>query len=257
MRITTNPIPCVSWLPCTFVVKKFLIVMADRLLYSIIFLALSFTAGAQQKPKKNLAFCGFRFVDTAVLRHQFEKQLAFLRISDNDTIVDIGSSSGAMEGCLGAIGNFSQVNFILVDIDSNCLNRQRVNNMIDHYAGLKGEPLGADFTIINNTPDSLYLPSHSYRHAWLMNTLHEIPDKQKMANDINAILKPGGELILLEILSRPGHTRHGGCKQPLLDEHEIKRIFEENGFTQTETLWNPTNAKKFHNPYYMVRFIKK
>jgi ubiquinone/menaquinone biosynthesis C-methylase UbiE len=208
-----------------------------------------------QNRKQN--FCGWRYEDTAVIRHQFERQVAFLRITDKDTIVDIGSSSGSMEGCLGVIGNYRDVNFVLVDIDSGCLSRERVGSMNSYYEKLKGRSLGQQYTIVNNTVDSLWLPANNYRKAWLMNTLHEIPDKQKMVRDIAAVLKAGGELVLLEILSRPKHTIHGGCRQPLMNESEIKSLLEQNGFTQTEVLWNPTNTNRsVNNPYYMVRFIK-
>jgi ubiquinone/menaquinone biosynthesis C-methylase UbiE len=230
--------------------------MRTPLLYCLLFTCLAQSAHAQQKPKKNLAFCGWKIADTVMIRHQYERQLTFLHITDKDTIVDIGSSSGAYEGVLAVHGNFSQVNFILVDIDTNCLNRTRVDNMVAYYSKVKGAPIQQNFSIVQNTPDSLYLPENKYRKAWLMNTLHEIPDKQKMVRDIHKILQPGGELVLLEILSRPGHTIHGGCKQPLLDEHELKLLFEQNGFTQADTEWNPTNAKKLNNPVYMVRFIK-
>jgi ubiquinone/menaquinone biosynthesis C-methylase UbiE len=209
--------------------------------------------------KKKPAFCGVRYTDTAVLRHQYEQQLKFLHINDNDTIVDIGAASGVMEGALNVIAAYSNVHFLLVDIDTFCLNPVRVQNMASYYGSLSGRTSTTKYTIVNNSPDSLYLPANSYRKAWLMNTLHEIPDKQKMIRDIAAILKPGGELVMLEILSRPGHTIHGGCNQPLLDENEIRALLEQNGFEQKETLWNPTSSesKKTRNPYYMVRFVKK
>jgi len=211
---------------------------------------------AQQKPDKHLSFCGWKYTDTAVVRAQVGGKLGFFNISDNNTIVDIGAASGEFEGCLAVIGGFKNVHFILVDIDSNCLNSTKMNNMITYYSQVKGAPLQQNFSLVQNTPDSLYLPNNQYNKVWMINTLHEIPDKQKMVKDIYNILQKGGEFVLIELVSRPKHTIHGGCHQPLLDEQEIKILFEQNGFTQTDTLSNPDKVKKIINPVYMVRFIK-
>ncbi|MEO8174219.1 MAG: methyltransferase domain-containing protein [Sediminibacterium sp.] len=219
-------------------------------------ICISYAGNAQQKPNKRLSFCGWKYTDTSFIRSAFGKKLEFLRITNGETIVDVGSSSGAFEGSISVIGNFNKVNFVLVDIDTNCLNQQRVNNMIDYHSQVRGTPIPATFSIVQNTVDSLYLPLNTYKKVLLMNTLHEVPDKQKIVRDICAVLQKGGELILDELVARPKHTIHGGCKQPLMDEAEIKTLFEQNGFRQADTLMNPANPKKIVNPEYMVRFIK-
>ena len=143
-----------------------------RFIHFIILISFSLVTNAQQKPDKHLSFCGWKYTDTNLIRLQYQRELDFLRITDHDTIVDIGSSSGSLEGCLSVIGDFKKVNFILVDIDSNCLNTTKVNNMVTDYSQLKGEPLGQQFSIVNNTTDSLCLPANNYTKAWIMNTLH-------------------------------------------------------------------------------------
>ena len=217
---------------------------------------LVFATGCLYAQRPDHSFCGWKYSDTGTIRKGFQKPLSFLNISDGDTIADIGSASGAFEGSLSVIGNFRDVHFVLVDIDSTCLNRTSVNNMLDYYGRLKGIPLGQQFTIVNNTPDSLYLAKDKYRHIWLFNTLHEIPDKQKIIRDIAAVLVPGGELVLEEVLSSPGHTIHGGCHKPLLREDEIVSLFERNGFTKKEMMTNPGNVKKPREPVVMIRFLK-
>jgi ubiquinone/menaquinone biosynthesis C-methylase UbiE len=210
---------------------------------------------AQQKPRKGISFCGWRMNDTTSMREAYAPTISFMNIRDRDTIVDIGASSGNLEGILSAVGYFQNVHFVLVDIDTNCLNRRMVDNMLAYYAELKGSPINTQFTIVNNTPDSLFLPQDRYRHSWIVNTIHEIPDKTKMAQAIASILQKGGELIVMELVARPKHVIHGGCNQPLLDEQELKTLFEQNGFVQAATkTWYP--SKKAHNPYYLVRFIK-
>jgi ubiquinone/menaquinone biosynthesis C-methylase UbiE len=210
---------------------------------------------AQQKPRKGINFCGWRMNDTAAIRQAYANTLSFMNIRDRDTIVDVGSSSGSLEGVLSVAGDFQHVHFVLVDVDSNCLNRRMVDNMLAFYSEVKGSPISHQFSIVNNTPDSLFLPLDRYQHSWIINTIHEIPDKAKMARDIAGVLQKGGELIVMELVARPKHVIHGGCNQPLLDEQELKTLFEQNGFVQAATkTWYP--AKKARNPYYLVRFIK-
>jgi len=225
---------------------------------ALIMLLLPAAAHAQQKPKKGITFCGWRISDTSAMHLGFDTTLAFMRISDGDTIVDIGASSGYIEGVLSVVGKFRDVHFVLVDIDSNCLNRPMVDNMLAYYSGVKEARINNHFSLVINTVDSLYLPLQHYRHSWLLNTLHEIPDKAKLIRDIGAVLQQGGELLVMELLARPKHMIHGGCNQPLMDETQIKKLLEENGFVQADSkTWNPNQAKTARNPYYIVRFIKK
>jgi hypothetical protein len=100
-------------------------------------------------------------------------------VQEGDTIVDIGAQSGTYEGCFLAVNNFKTVRFLLVDIDSSCLNQEKVNNMVAHYSKVKGDSIRNSFQIVQNTPDSLWLPLNQYRKAWLFNTLHELRINQK------------------------------------------------------------------------------
>lgn len=209
-----------------------------------------------QRVDKDLDFCYWRYSDTGAARKAFGNQPAFLRLKNHDTIVDIGASSGSYDGALASFMEAKDVHFVLVDIDTNCLNARKVNNMQAFYTQVKGSPLPATFSIVNNTPDSLFLALNRYGKVFLVNTLHEIPAREKFVRSVCNIMRPGGELILSELLSRPRHTIHGGCRQPLLDEEEIKTLFEQNGFHREDVLMNPNNAKRAANPLMMARFVK-
>jgi len=71
--------------------------------------------------------------------------------------------------------------------------------MIAHYSKVKEHSVRNSFQIVQYTPDSLWFPLHHYQKVWLFNALHEIPDQQKMVKAINAILKRGGEIVILEM----------------------------------------------------------
>lgn len=202
-------------------------------------------------------FCGYKYKDSALLRKHFEQQLAFLQINNGDTIVDVGTSSGAYIGAINVIAEFKKVHFILVDIDSNCLNATKVNNMIAHYENLKGFPFNNSISFVVNTTDSLWLPLNSKRTLWIFNTLHEIPDKTAIIKQMAAVLQTGGEIIIGELMATEKHKIHQGCNKPLMTELEIKKMTLDAGFVFKDMIVNPIPGKKIRNPYCLFRFTKQ
>lgn len=221
------------------------------LLVGGLFLLHSPVMAQKMKPED---FCGTRYRDLQALKEQLKYQFEFLRLQDGDTIVDIGAASGWYEGAVWAGTDLKKLQVILVDIDSNCLNQQRVSNMLHHYSALKNAPEELGITMIRNTPDSLYLEPGKYSKVWLLNTLHEVPEPSKLLQQIYRVLRPGGELILLELVpTRPG-KKHGGCNKPLLTPEQWVELFQQNGFRKTESMIDAARNKK--TPVTMIRFIR-
>lgn len=210
---------------------------------------------AQQKSKiEKLPFCGWQTKDKEKIRSYNQPQYEFLKVQDGDTIVDIGAASGAFEGTFLSVNDFPNVSFILVDINPDCLNTQKVNNMITFYSGVKRDSIRNHFQIVQNTSDSLWLPLNRYKKVWLINTLHEIPDQAKMVKDICNILQPGGEIIILENPPKREGQLHGGCHKPLLSFDTINNLFTQNGFAYSE---RKDIIRKRNSDILMIRFIKK
>jgi ubiquinone/menaquinone biosynthesis C-methylase UbiE len=222
----------------------------------LLFITVGFGQGNTGKIKK-LKFCGYKYKDSAELRKHFEQQLAFLLIINGDTIVDVGTSSGAYIGAINTIAEFKNVHFILVDIDSNCLNSTKVNNMIAHYENLRGSSFNNSFSFVVNTTDSLYLPLNSKKKLWIFNTLHEIPDKAAIIKQMSAVLQTGGEIIIAELMVTEKRTIHKGCNKPLMTEDEIKKLMQDAGFVFKNAAINPIPNKKIKNPYCLYRFVKQ
>ena len=223
--------------------------------YFLILLLLPVSLHAQKKSKiDKQGFCGWQMNDKRKITSYFRQQYEFLNVQEGDTIVDIGAQSGTFEGCFLSVNDLKTVSFILVDIDSGCLNRQKLNNMIAHYSKVKGDSIRNGFQIVLNTPDSLWLPLNAYREVWIFNTLHEIPDQQKMIRDISSILKRGGEIVILENPPEHEGQLHGGCHKPLLSFENINRMFTSNGFRFVD---KKEIVRKRNFDILMARFIKE
>jgi ubiquinone/menaquinone biosynthesis C-methylase UbiE len=170
-------------------------------------------------------------------------------------VVDIGAANGWFEGAFGAGSGINSVHFILVDIDSGCLNRRKVNAMMQHYSSLKGEAINYSFDLVHNTPESLQLPFNRYKKVWMFNMLHEIPDQEKMVRDVFNILQPGGEIILLEIIPKKKGQLHGGCHKPLMEPEACTKLFESNGFHLQEAARLTKIRKRI--VFSLMRFTKQ
>lgn len=221
----------------------------------VAFVFASLTVVAQTDDKiERLPFCGWVKNNKKTIRSLLQDQFDFLAPQKGDTVVDIGAQSGGYEGCLAAAFDLTDVSFVLVDVDARCLNRKKVENMRCHYSEVKGDSIRNNFGIVINTQDSLYLPLDSYKTAWLMNTLHEVASPHKMARDIAAVLRPGGELCVLEPLPHKEGQLHSGCKKPLLKHDELMTVFVQAGFRLVAM--KALAAKKKFTPV-MYRFKKQ
>ena len=207
--------------------------------------------------KANLDFCGLRYKNTKVLKKYLAAELAFLNIQDGDTIVDIGASSGAFAGALSVLNTKKNIHFVLVDIDTACLNQRAVNNMLRYFETFKNAPLNISTSIINNTEDSLHLPHAAAKKMWIINTLHEIPDKLAIARQVVNALDQNGELVVAELLATAEQKIHKGCKKMLLSEEEIKNIFVNAGLQFKESANIQIAKQKDKEPYCFFRFIKE
>lgn len=224
-------------------------------IYFLLLLVLPLTLLAQKKSKiDKLAFCGWQMKDREKIRSYLQSQFDFLKVQEGDTIVDIGAASGAFEGSFLSVNEGSDVSFILVDINPSCLNQQKLNNMLAYYSGVRGDSIKNNFRLVQNTPDSLWLPLNQYNKVWIINTLHEIPDQAKMVKDICLILQTGGEVVILENPAKREGQLHSGCHKPLLTFDKINALFTANDFAYVE---KKEIVRKRNSDVLMVRFVKK
>jgi ubiquinone/menaquinone biosynthesis C-methylase UbiE len=218
-----------------------------------IFFLINSATWAQHKGAEQQGFCGAKINSKAAIQRILKENLEFFRLQDNDTIADIGAASGWMEGALSVASPARHIDFYLVDIDTGCLNQRMIGNMRQHYEAIKGEALTHRFIPVHNTSDSLYLPHGFFPKVWLINTLHEVSEPDKMVAAIARILRIGGEVIVLEIPRVGNGHKHKGCNKPLLSRDEIQQLFKAAGLQYAEERL-VQRGKKFDLLYQ--RFLK-
>lgn len=217
-----------------------------RYLFIVLLFITSVTTKAQD-------FCGFKHRSIDDIKKINQYQFDFLNISEGDTIVDVGAGSGWYEGMYSAIGSFKHVHFVLVDIDSSCLNRDKVNNMIAYYSEVKGEPITNTFQLVVNNESSLCLPDNSYNKVWIFNTLHEVDDAAATIRQLYKLLRPGGELVLLELNPARENKIHQGCHKPLATTMQWTSRFTQAGFILKDQVIRKIKRKI---SVQMLRFVK-
>jgi ubiquinone/menaquinone biosynthesis C-methylase UbiE len=221
-----------------------------KLLLAILFFGLLTDAGAQWKNKHG--FCGAALKKNIL--PTIKPQAKFLNLKENDTLVDIGASSGWFQGALACVWPVKNLNFVLVDIDSSCLNEESIANMTKYYSGLKGSDIAYKYERVVNTENSLGLSGRKFSKIMIRNTLHEIDDRESIAGAISEVMLPGGELFIIEVLPTEKRKNHGGCHKPLLTFTDINSLFEKNGFQLKEKQQQVLN-KKF--TLQLLKFVKR
>lgn len=230
----------------------------NKLLSVLTFVILLIAAPALSQSSKRdaqiqkLDFCGPRYHNLDKIKERLLTQFAFLKVAEHDTIVDIGAQSGVYEGAFTALSDFKELHFVLVDIDSACLNTRKVSAVNIHFAALKPGYVSPSFSIVINTPDSLWMPKEKYNKVWIFNTLHEIPDQSRFLRQVNDILRVGGEVVIQEIIPNKPNQKHGGCQKPLIPLDRLQELFTNASFQYQEK----KDIKHGRLRLHMVRFIK-
>lgn len=209
-------------------------------------------SGANAQWKTKHGFCGAALKKTVL--KTITPQARFLNLKENDTLVDIGASSGWFEGALACVWPAKKLNFVLVDIDSSCLNEESLANMTRYYSELKGSEIDYKYELVVNTEKSLGLGSRKFSKIMIRNTLHEITDREAMADEIQKLMLPSGELYIIEVMPTEKRKTHGGCHQPLLTFTEINSFFEKRDFYLKEKQEQVLN-RKF--TLQLLRFVKR
>ncbi len=120
-----------------------------------------------------------------------------LGLKERSKIADIGAGSGDYEVALSrAVGAEGRV--YAEDISADSIKRLHTRVDKDHLINVD---------VIEGVPDDPKLPSAELDAVLMVITYHEIADYQKMLEHVAAALKPGGRLVVVDLVPNKTLTR--------------------------------------------------
>ncbi|HCW08786.1 MAG TPA: hypothetical protein DGG95_15625 [Cytophagales bacterium] len=150
-------------------------------------------------------------------------------IKNGETVADIGSDNGWLEGVYSLVPNL-KCKFYLEEIDTTCLNKKIFTQMVSHYTKLNGGSIDDDFFYSIGDERSTHLPKNTFDRVILALTYHELSYKEEMLNDIKSILKPTGVLMISENVTLKHRKRRRDCKHYMPIEKDLIAELNKNGF---------------------------
>jgi ubiquinone/menaquinone biosynthesis C-methylase UbiE len=154
----------------------------------------------------------------------FENEFSKFKLSDRDTLVDIGAGSGINDELIFKF--YPNAYFILEDIDAKYLKESKYYIKVGHQ-----KKYFKDRSVkILGTPDSVPLPSEKYKNILCRTSLHEFSNPDKMLQEIKRIISVAGQLIIVEGVPEFEGQIQKTCGKKLLTKAQIITLLEANGF---------------------------
>jgi ubiquinone/menaquinone biosynthesis C-methylase UbiE len=180
----------------------------------------------------------------------FENEISKYRLSDGDTLVDIGAGSGINDELIFKF--YPNAYFILEDIDTTYLRENKYHFKI----GRKKVYLKDRSVNILGGPDSIPLQSGKYKNVLCRITLHEFSNPIKMLHEIKRIMSVDGQFIIVERVPEFEGEIDKGCNKRLLTKSEIITLLESNGFELVSTDLVEATYSKSGGSANLLRFKK-
>jgi SAM-dependent methyltransferase len=212
--------------------------MNIRLSSFLFFLLVSICTSAQtlNQPKK----CGWFPKDPSGITKLYENSLQFIEVKHGERIASVGAQGGNVELALSV--HVDSIEWTLEDIDSNCLNPGFFNYARAYYEQLIQRPINSSFKLVLGTEDSTKLQRNYFDRVLLINTYHELTEKQKMLADIHSVLKANGRLVINDrIADKRGKKRHD-CNHIMPVEEDLLKELSDSGFKLISSKHLPKSA---------------
>ncbi len=190
-------------------------------------------------------------IDTWIKRFESEERGIF---THRERIVDsLGLRSGMVVGDIGAgtglfVPLFSQAvgsdgKVLAVDITPDFLDLIRARSL---KAGLR------NVQTVLCAEDSVTLPPASIDLAFICATYHHFEYPQSTMSSVHRALRPGGEVVIIDLARIPGQSREWTLKHVRAGEEAVVKEMRASGFALTDD--QPDDSYLEEN--YILRFRK-
>lgn len=160
---------------------------------------------------------------------EYEDYHQFIGCKPGETIASIGAGNGRKEIQISCF--IDGITWYLEEIDSSRL--YQFDKVLTHHEGLKGSPINGKFKLVLGTASSTTLPKGIFDRVIMLNVFHEISSRASIMSEVQRLLRPNGELVIMERMANKPDQIHGDCKHPKLYEPEFLKEMHDYGFKST------------------------
>lgn len=173
---------------------------------------------------------------------EYERYHRYIGCKEGEMIASIGAGNGAKEVAISCV--VEEIKWSLVEIDSARL--YEFHKVLSYHERLKDSQINAEFTLVIGTETSTTLSENTFDRVLLINVFHELEERQPIMSEIHKLLKPDGQLVIMERMANEPGQIHADCKHPKLVEPDMLNEIGESGFV----LVGIFIAEKFSNLKY-------
>lgn len=180
------------------------------------------------------------------LYDNFKKYSVHFGCRQGETIASIGAGNGRVEVEISCEVN--DISWYLEEIDS--MRFYEFDKVLHYHEKLKGTPIDATFNLVMGNEKSTNLPKGIFDRILMINVFHEIENRTEIMHEIHELLKPKGELVIMERMADKPGQMHGDCDFPKLYEPDFLEELQYYGFL----LVADTTGEKVSNlKYYTLK----
>lgn len=157
---------------------------------------------------------------------EYDDYHKFIGCKQGETIASIGAGNGKKEVQVSCF--VDGITWYLEEIDSARF--YEFDKVLAYHEGLKGSPVNGEFNLVLGTESSTKLPKGIFDRIILLNVFHEILIREPIMSEIQELLKPSGELVIMERMAKEPNEFHGDCKHPKLYAPDFFEEMKSYGF---------------------------
>lgn len=162
----------------------------------------------------------------AEIQKYYEKYAHFSGCKSGETITSIGAGNGTNEVAISCF--VEGISWYLQEIDSGRL--FQFHEVLAHFEQVNKAEVKANFKLVLGTATTTNLPQKHFDRILMNNVYHELSDQRAMMRDISELLKPNGQLVIMEPMARKPGEKHANCNHLRLYEPYFLNEMERFGY---------------------------
>lgn len=188
--------------------------------------------------------------DSINLKGYYRTSLINIDVKKDEKIASIGAGIGKQEVQLSVFKE--GVDWTLQDIDSTVLNPTQFDLVLKYFENIIKKPIKAKFSLVIGNEKKTYLTENTFDKVLIINSYHEITERESILADVHRALKKNGKVVIVESMAKKKGDLHLGCNDLKLFEPDFLKEMEKFNF-KFLTKINPKKSNSWS--YYTFESI--